>query len=66
MRRPNDLARRLLRLELQLDAYQKLHTEELMELRQALNECKRAIAASDNEEAKDSVPLPLTRAEHTD
>ena len=45
MRQPADLASHVLRLELQLEAYQKLHTEELLVLREALNECKRAIAA---------------------
>ncbi len=40
-----DLACRLLRVEQQLIAYQKLHTDELAELWQTLNECKQAIAA---------------------
>lgn len=42
----NDLAGRLLRYELQLEAYQKLHADEIAELWQALNECKREIAAA--------------------
>lgn len=41
-----DLACRLLRVEQQLIAYQKLHTDELAELWQTLNECKQAIAAT--------------------
>jgi hypothetical protein len=57
---PNDLASRLLRLELQLDAYQKLHSEELLELRQALNACKRAIAALDDEKVNGSATLLMT------
>ena len=39
----NDLAGRLLRFEQQLTAYQKLHTDELAELWQVLNTCKRAL-----------------------
>lgn len=39
----NDLAGRLLRFEQQLTAYQKLHTDELAELWQMLNTCKRAL-----------------------
>jgi len=41
-----DLACRLLRVEQQLIAYQKLHTDELAELWQTLNECKQTIAAT--------------------
>lgn len=39
----NDLAGRLLRFEQQLTAYQKLHGDELAELWQMLNTCKRAL-----------------------
>jgi hypothetical protein len=39
----NDLAGRLLRFEQQLTAYQKLHTDELAELWQMLNTCKRTL-----------------------
>lgn len=41
---PLDLASRLLKFEQQLQAYQKLHGDELAELWQTLNECKREIA----------------------
>jgi hypothetical protein len=44
MTQPADLARQVLKLEQQLEAYQKLHAEELDELRRTLNECKRALA----------------------
>ena len=40
----HDLACRLLKVEQQLKAYEKLHTGELAELWQALNECKAAVA----------------------
>jgi len=39
----NELASRLLRLEQQLTAYQKLHADELAEMWRILNECKRAL-----------------------
>lgn len=42
----NDLASRLLRFEQQLTAYQKLHTDELAELWQLLDECKCALIAA--------------------
>jgi len=41
-----DLACHLLRVEQQLLAYQQLHKEELAELWQTLNECKRAITTT--------------------
>jgi hypothetical protein len=44
MAHPDDLAGRILKLEQQLEAYERLHGGELAELWQALNECKRAIA----------------------
>ncbi len=40
----DSLAGRILKLEQQLEAYERLHAGELAELWQALNECKRAIA----------------------
>lgn len=43
MIQPAELAGQLLRFEQQLNAYQKLHEDELKELWQTLNECKRAI-----------------------
>ncbi len=40
---PSDIAYRVLRLEQQLDAYQRLHGEELEEIRRALSELKDQI-----------------------
>ena len=37
---PSDVAYRVLRLEQQLDSYQRLHAEELEQIRQALAELK--------------------------
>ncbi len=45
MIQPANLAGRLLRLEQQLKAYQKLHEDELAELWRVLNECKLTVAA---------------------
>ena len=42
----NHLAARLLRFEQQLQAYQKLHGEELVELWKSFNECKREFTAA--------------------
>ncbi len=39
----SDLALRVLRLEQQIEAYQRLHAEELAELRQLLAEVKNAV-----------------------
>jgi hypothetical protein len=44
MGQPTDLAFQVLKLEQQLEAYQKLHAEELGELWRILNECKRTLA----------------------
>jgi len=41
-----DLAARLLRFEQQLQAYQKLHGDELAELWRELNDCKRDLTAN--------------------
>ncbi len=43
MTQPEELARRLYKIEQQLRAYQKLHAEEFEELWQTLNDCKQAI-----------------------
>jgi hypothetical protein len=50
MHASTDLAARLLRFEQQLQAYQKLHGDELAELWRALNECKRDLTATLEEE----------------
>lgn len=42
---PENLAYKLLKLEQQLIAYQKLHEDEMGELWRVLNTCKREIAA---------------------
>lgn len=44
MANPHELACRLLKLEQQLRAYEKLHAGELSELWKNLNECKQAVA----------------------
>jgi hypothetical protein len=41
-----EVARRLLKVEQQLLAYQKLHADELDELWQALNDCKRRVTGT--------------------
>jgi hypothetical protein len=56
MTQPADLAYQVLRLEQQLEAYQKLHAEELGELRQALNACKRQLADLANGPPLDPAP----------
>lgn len=52
---PSDLAYRVLRLEQQLDSYQRLHGEELQEIRRALAELKdyilKAAAPDDDSRA---------------
>ncbi|OGO40849.1 MAG: hypothetical protein A2Z04_07485 [Chloroflexi bacterium RBG_16_57_9] len=45
MTNQSDLAYRVLHLEQQLDAYQKLHAQELEEIRRALNELKSQLLA---------------------
>jgi len=45
MEKEKDLAYRVLRLEQQLESYQKLHAEELDEIRKALAEIKAEILA---------------------
>lgn len=49
----SDLALRVLRLEQQLDSYQRLHASELQELRRALAQVKEEV-----------LTLALTRAAH--
>lgn len=46
MNAPTDIAARLLRFEQQLQAYKKLHSDELAELSRALDECKRELTDS--------------------
>ncbi len=42
---PSDLAYRVLRLEQQLDSYERLHAEELEQIRRALDELKQHVLA---------------------
>jgi hypothetical protein len=42
-----DIAYRMLRLEQQLESYQRLHAEELAEIRRALEELKTQVLALD-------------------
>jgi hypothetical protein len=57
MTQPVDIAARLLRLEQKLLAYQQLHTDELAELWQALNECKREIVVSLPDHSPENQPM---------
>lgn len=64
MSQPADIAAsRLLRFELQLQAYQKLHAEELAELWRTLNECKQAVAALSEERVNRPVSAKAVSAE---
>lgn len=52
---PSDIAYRMLRLEQQLDSYQRLHAEELEQIRRALSELKNqvlALAAAKEQDAE--------------
>ncbi len=51
---PSDVAFRVLRLEQQLDSYQRLHSEELEEIRQALAELKALVLALAQKEGSDT------------
>ncbi len=42
---PSDLALRVLRLEQQLESYQRLHSDELAEMRRVLDELSREVLA---------------------
>jgi hypothetical protein len=56
---PSDIAYRVLKLEQQLDSYQRLHAEELEEIRQALAELKDLVLTrvqKDQTEEKSKVP----------
>lgn len=48
---PSDVAYRVLRLEQQLDSYQRLHSEELEQIRQALAELKDLVLGQAQKEA---------------
>ena len=63
MLQPDDIASRLLRFEQQLQAYQKLHADELAELWRTLNECKQAVAALCEERANRPVSAKAVSAE---
>ncbi len=55
---PSDIAFRVLRLEQQLDSYQRLHEAELEQIRRALAELKEQILALASEKGA------LTKADH--
>jgi hypothetical protein len=57
---PSDIAYRMLRLEQQLDSYQRLHEAELEEIRRALSELKDQILmlASEKEAPTDAGKPP--------
>ena len=44
---PSDIAYRMLRLEQQLESYQRLHAEELAAIRRALEELKNQVLSLD-------------------
>lgn len=44
---PSDMAYRMLRLEQQLESYERLHREELAAIRRALDELKEQVLALD-------------------
>ena len=46
---PSDIAYRVLRLEQQLESYQRLHAEELEEIRRALDELKMQVLSLDSQ-----------------
>jgi len=60
---PADIASRLLRFEQQLQAYQKLHEDELAELWRVLNECKQSVAALSDKQANGPVAAAVAGVE---
>ena len=52
---PSDIAYRMLRLEQQLESYQRLHAEELAEMRRVLQELKDQVLALAVEKENTSV-----------
>jgi hypothetical protein len=57
-----DLARRILRSEQQLAAYQELHTAELDELHDVLTDCKKQLLRWLPAQGRDSSPDPESAA----
>ena len=54
-----DIAYRVLRLEQQLDSYQRLHAEELEQMRRALAEIKAYVLEMQaKKESEDSIRIP--------
>jgi hypothetical protein len=66
MDQPANLACQVLKLEQQLEAYQKLHAEELGELWRTLNACKRALANLAEVPHTGSIVPPGPRSGHDD
>jgi hypothetical protein len=58
---PLNLANHILNIEQKLIAYQTLHENELAELWKALNDCKRLIVATHNNE--DEIIVPVDQVE---
>jgi hypothetical protein len=54
----SDIAYRMLRLEQQLESYQRLHAEELAEIRRALDALKSQVLALDPSEENPSEEEP--------
>ena len=55
---PSEIAYRVLKLEQQLDSYQRLHAEELEEIRHALAELKELVLSRVSKEAAEEKPVP--------
>lgn len=55
---PSEIAYRVLKLEQQLDSYQRLHAEELAEIRHALAELKELVLSRVLKEAIEEKPMP--------
>jgi hypothetical protein len=59
---PSDIAYRVLKLEQQLDSYQRLHAEELEEIRQALAELKDLVLTRVQKETQEIGEDPSARS----
>ncbi|MCL5951684.1 MAG: hypothetical protein M1132_08180 [Chloroflexi bacterium] len=54
---PSDLAYRVLRLERQLESYQRLHAEELEEIRRAVEQLKEQLLKDEEGRLKADEPM---------
>ncbi len=57
----SDIAYRMLRLEQQLESYQRLHAEELAEIRRALEDLKSQVLALDAQRQAPSSEEPSSQ-----